>query len=118
MKNNNIDIKQQGIAVLFTISILSVILAISLGISTVLVKQIRTITEIGYSAIAFYAADNGIEEVLLMTDPVNIPETSLNGSKYEVSVQENNHPDCDAANYCIKSIGSYKGTKRAIEIKY
>ena len=119
MKNNNIDIKQQGIAVLFTISILSVILAISLGISTVLVKQIRTITEIGYSAIAFYAADNGIEEVLLMTDPVDILEISLDGTQcedycYEVSVDSN----CEAANYCIKSVGTYKGTKRAIEIKY
>ena len=114
MKNK----QQQGISVLFAISILSVILSISLGISAVLVKQIKAITEIGYSAIAFYAADNGIEEVLAMVNPVDIPETSLNGSKYEVSVQDSNHPDCDAANYCIKSIGSYKGTKRAIEIKY
>ncbi|MCP6718332.1 MAG: hypothetical protein KJI70_02225 [Patescibacteria group bacterium] len=110
--------RQQGIAVLFAVSILSVILTISLGVSVILVKQIKAITEIGYSAIAFYAADNGIEEVLSMTDPVDIPETSLNGSKYEVSVKDSNHPDCDAANYCIKSVGSYKGTKRAIEIKY
>jgi len=106
--------QQQGISILFAISILSVILSIGLGTSSILIGQIKTIREIGYSVVAFYAADNGIEEVLLMSTPANISPTPLNGAVYEVVVS----PDCEAANFCVKSIGSYKGVKRAIEIKY
>ncbi len=110
--------KQKGISVLFAISILSVILSIGLGASSILIGQIRTIREMGYSVTAFYAADNGIEEVLLMAVPTSIPETQLNGARYEVAVKDSENPDCDAANFCIKSIGIYKETRRAIEIKY
>lgn len=109
---------QQGISVLFAISILSVVLGIGLGISAVLVKQMKTIREVSYSVAAFYAADNGIEEVLLMTSPLDIPKTQLNGAEYEVIVTDSEDPDCDAVSFCIKSIGSYKGTRRAIEIQY
>ncbi len=109
---------QQGISILFAVSILSVVLSIGLGMSAVLVKQLKTIREVSYSVTAFYAADNGIEEVLLMTSPLGIPKTQLNGAEYEVIVKDGEDPDCDAVNFCIKSIGSYKGTKRAIEIQY
>ncbi len=112
--------QEKGVSILFAVSILSVILGISLGTSTILISQIKTIRKIGYSVTAFYAADNGIEEVLLMTIPSNIPETQLNGATYKVKVdiKDSDNPDCDAANFCIKSTGTYKGTKRGIEIKY
>jgi len=73
----------------------------------------------GYSVIAFYAADNGIEEVLMdNSTPTAISLTELpNGATYQVTVDANG-PQCDALNFCIKSIGTYKTTKRAIEIKY
>ncbi len=110
--------QEKGVSILFAVSILSVILAIGLGTSTILISQIKTIRKIGYSVTAFYAADNGIEEVLLMTIPSNVPETQLNGASYKVDVKDSDDPDCDAANFCIKSTGTYKGTRRGIEIKY
>jgi hypothetical protein len=110
--------QEKGVSVLFAVSILSVILSIGLGASSVLISQIKTVREIGYSVAAFYAADNGIEEVLLMQTPSDIPESQLNGSTYEVSVKDSENPECDAVNFCIKSTGAYKGTRRAIEIKY
>lgn len=110
--------QEKGVSILFAVSLLSIILAIGLGTSTILVSQIRTIRKIGYSVTAFYAADNGIEEVLLMTIPSNITETQLNGATYEVVVKDSDDPDCDAANFCIKSTGTYQGTRRGIEIKY
>jgi len=110
--------QEKGVSILFAISILSVILSIGLGASSVLIGQIKAIREMGYSVTAFYAADNGIEEILLMTDPENIPEAQLNGATYEVIVKDSENPDCNAVNFCIKSIGVYKGTRRAIEIKY
>ncbi len=109
---------QQGIAVLFAVSILSVVLGIGLGISAILVKQMKAIRGVSYSVAAFYAADNGIEEVLLMISPLDIPKTQLNEAEYEVIVKDSEDPYCDAVNFCITSVGSYKGTKRAIEIQY
>jgi len=55
---------QRGISLLFIVLITSLILAIGLGISALLIQEMRLMSEIGYSIIAFYAADNGIEEAV------------------------------------------------------
>jgi uncharacterized protein (UPF0333 family) len=108
----------RGVSLLFAVLILSVVLSIGLGLSVLLIQQIKTISETGHSVIAFFAADNGIEEVLTMATTTSIAETALpNGAKYEVIVTTPG-PDCAAPNFCIKSIGSYGQTKRAIEIQY
>jgi hypothetical protein len=55
---------QKGISLFLTIIILAILLAISLGVSTILFGQIKTIGEIGKSITAFYAADTGTERML------------------------------------------------------
>jgi hypothetical protein len=111
--------KQKGISVLYAVFIMSILMAISFGISAILISQIKMLGEIGHSVVAFYAADSGIEEILLNRDsPLNIDETTLaNGATYEVFVTPAGG-DCLADYYCIKSIGEYQKTKRAIEINY
>ena len=81
---------QKGISLLFTVLITSLILAISLGISALLVQEMRLMGEIGYSVVAFYAADSGIEEALydLYTSSTSSPPTpthsgNLDGIYYE-----------------------------------
>ena len=81
--------------------------------------------EMGDSVVAFYAADTGIERVLMdRSNPIDAGLDGFvkildNGATYELSVKDETHPDCGADyNYCIQSIGAYKGVKRAIEIKY
>ncbi len=153
---------QKGISLLFTVLITSLILAISLGISALLIQEMRMMSEIGYSVTAFYAADSGIEAAVydLYQHPASPTPTHSNSSdnadlgdaQYDTQAKcchfefekcsfgdpdnpeerpicplgiENigsndpNNPDyCDAVNYCLKSLGSYKEVKRAIEIKY
>lgn len=130
----NLKNKEKGISLLFVIIIMTVILAIGTGLSTIFIQQGQMMTEIGYSVIAFYAADAGIERVLMM-QPTPIVEENLDadvpGASYKVSVvcgKDVSYSDCpsgleiDSAcnglNYCMKSIGSYKTVKRAIEIEY
>jgi len=110
----------RGVSILLTSLIMSVVLAIGLGLSVILIQQTKMMAGIGYSVIAFFAADNGIEEVLIMSTPTSTPETTLpNGAKYQVFVNTSStDPTCDASNFCLKSIGSYKETKRAIKTKY
>jgi len=123
--------KQKGISVLYVVFIASILLAIGLGISAILIQQIKMMREIGYSVVAFYAADSGIERVLVDRQNPNLglhyyscyslssPPCSLdNGSTYQVFVTSGGTSDCPDADYCIKSIGAYMGTKRAIEISY
>ena len=52
---------QRGIAVYLAVVILAVILAVVLGLSAILVNQIKIIREMGYSVAAFYAAETGVE---------------------------------------------------------
>jgi len=110
---------QKGVSILLAILIMSVILSIGLGISTILVQQTKMMGTIGNSVIAFFAADSGIEQVLILNPLQDIPETSMpNGATYQVDVEEAGVLGCNAPNYCIKSTGTYKNIKRAIEVKF
>ena len=115
MKNS-----EEGITLYLSVVIMAMVLSVALGISTIFSGQLNVLRNMGYSVIAFYAADTGIENILTIRGaPVNIPTTPLsNGATYEVSVRSAGINGCVAANYCIKSIGSYKETNRAIEVNY
>ena len=132
--NNKIQ-NSKGISLLFVVLIMSVVLSIGLGVSGILIQQTRMMGEIGYSVISFYAADSGVERELYDLYKSPSPQPSHSGmcgdASFEVSgkcgaevsaedcpTNFEIDPECDALNYCIKSIGSYQKTKRAIEIKY
>ncbi|MFH1841331.1 MAG: hypothetical protein ABH800_01045 [Candidatus Nealsonbacteria bacterium] len=111
---------EKGISLYISLMVMSVLLAIALGISAIFIGQVKTLRGLGNSVVAFCAADTGIEQALLnRADPLAISETSLsNGAKYQVFVTAGGSSGCVAPNYCIKSIGTYQNTKRAIEISY
>jgi len=112
----------RGVSVLFVVLIMGMILAVSLGISSILGKQTESLRNIGYSVIAFYAADTGVENVLNEEDPLVLhgyEETLNNGAQYSLTVRQGGDEDCSLdKNYCIKSVGTYKTIKRGIEINY
>ena len=136
---------QKGISLLFTVLITSFVLAIGLGLSALLIQEMKLMGEIGYSVIAFYAADSGIEAAIYdlyqseSPTPVHSDESdsvNLDDAGYDTlakccdpvfekcslecpielgfEIDEN----CNTTNYCLKSAGSYKKVKRAIEINY
>ncbi len=138
---------QKGITLYLVIVILAVVLAVAVGLSTILISQIKMITGMGNSVKALYAADTGIERVLkvILADEdqpeQQYPETELdNGAKYEVNVfccypddpdcvwsaaatpecpfnSAYWDEDCEATEYCVRSVGSYEEVKRAIEVE-
>src|SRR3989344_2077297 len=105
---------ESGVSLYLSIMVTAVLLAVALGISTIFITQAKTAREMGYSVIAFYAADAGIEAVLMnRANPANIPQTSLsNEATYRVIVTSGGAGGCAAVNYCIKSLGSYKEINR------
>ena len=125
--------KQKGTFLLMTVLIMSILLAIGLGLSALLLPGIEIIKGMGDSVVAFYAADSGVEEALkrLYIDRENLPfeirlikigEASYFVSAFPaVRAEEAGFEDCPQPpnkSYCIKSVGIYKGTRRAIEVSY
>ncbi|MCX6760088.1 MAG: hypothetical protein NTW46_01980 [Candidatus Nealsonbacteria bacterium] len=132
----------KGTALLYTILLLSILLTVVLGLSTLISSQFEIMKGTGNSVIAFYAADAGIERMLACIVANNEPLTGneftsvlgdfSNGASYSVKIFCRNGADgcggpgeipyppsgevCDADNYCIKSIGTYKDTKRALMV--
>ena len=117
-RNNN---RQSGVSLFLVIIIMTILLAIALGLTAIFLGQMVMFREMGYSVIGFYAADAGIEKVLTEREnPLSLngySDTLPNGSSYILSVFSSG-PNCPALNFCIKSIGTYKEVKRAIEITY
>jgi len=111
---------QRGVSLYLAIMVMIILLAVALGLSSIFIGQSRIIKEMGNSVIAFYAADAGIEKILRNRDnPSDISEITLdNGATYQVFVTEAGVGDCTADNFCIKSVGKYKKTRRAIEVTY
>ena len=127
---------EKGVSLLFTMLIMSVILSVGAGISVILLQQTKMIGEIGHSVVSFYAADSGVEQQLYDLYKIPPEETHLpqysnvlnNTASYDVTAKCSTSTDCyvgfavdencTALNYCIKSVGSYEKTKRAIEIEY
>ena len=57
---------QRGVSLYIAIVITVIILAIVSGVTTILLGQLRTARGIEHSVIAFYAAEAGIEKVLMI----------------------------------------------------
>ena len=106
-----------------------ILLAIVLGISGILLGQLKMMRGIENSVIAFYAADTGIERILVdRIGPQESPVVSLctksdhceldNGANYYLDVKAGGEPNCSATNFCISSVGIYRETQRAIQVSY
>jgi hypothetical protein len=136
-------LSQKGVSALFAILILSVMMAIVLGLSTIVVTQVRTVKGIGDSLIAFYAADAGIEymiKIIVSGDTPAAHEGPVqlgNNASYTIDTFCCNPAysscvatcppglsvknDCAAPRYCVKSTGIYSAiptsTRAAIEVE-
>jgi len=123
---NGIKNNQKGAtAILLTVLILSVLLVIGMGVSTLVLNQIKTMRTVGFSVEALYAADAGAETCLYQVRK----ETAqgCDGSGSTADVLDNNAtfaaektidtiPDPDI--HYIRSLGQFQTTSRKIELSW
>ena len=127
MSKHMIKNKQKGSALFFSLIILSLLLAIVFGISTIVFLQLQSVARIGESVIALSAADSGIEKTLydrkFYSYPDELPPPSSftlpNGASYQTTIYSPGDSECplDTASwFCVKSIGVFKNTKRGLKV--
>jgi hypothetical protein len=122
--------KDAGIAMLLSVMVVSGVLAIALGVSAIMIKEIEFNRNVWFNLPAFFAADAGIEQILSVrdnpvsictsSDPCSLPTT---GAQYWVVVTPNGgtKPDggiCNSSYYCVESTGIFQGTRRSVEANY
>lgn len=82
---------QKGVSLIITFFIMIIILAVVLGITTLLYSEIKMIRNIGNSIVAFYSADSGIEKVLYYDRQI-IPAGASRGLCAMLSYDPINNP--------------------------
>lgn len=122
--------KNRGVSIYLAVMAMSVLFSIAFGMSVISISRIKSLTNVGNSVVAFYAAESGIErglkEVGSATDPGFGDYLDLNGNGFmdeddavfQVEVIGPAVGNCGAAaEFCIKSVGKYKGTQRSIQVQ-
>jgi len=115
------ETSQRGVAIFLAVVILTLFMSVALGVSTLLVSQIRIMRDLGNSVVSFYASESGIEEALKFASNESYDSsivTLSNGATYKAVGVSAGVGNCSGtAHYCIKSVGMYKGSRRVIEIQ-
>lgn len=115
MFNNNK--KEKGVSLYLAVVVMATVLAIVFGMSAILLGQIKVVRGMGYSVIALYAADTGIEHALYDIRKVEGGTGNVSGSlgtdhTYNVTMLPS------GGDTYLRSIGTYKEVQRAIEARF
>ncbi len=137
MRNQKSKIKnkklKRGIALILTLLILTGLLALALGISTLIIREIKLSQEIANSVVAYGAADTGIERFMYgvnqeSLDPATCCCATGTGCTAVQPCYTATFSDSNNASYVVctkqvlptqvKSTGTFGSTNRSIQINY
>lgn len=114
MKKFKQNTAQNGIALLLTVLILSIVTFIAVLIADIVIVQLKLAKDIGDSQAAIYAADSGVEwQLYQIRKGVSVVSPAMsNGATVETTVI-GSYPS-----FTIKSLGSYNLVKRQFEVNF
>lgn len=121
--------QERGVALLLTFFILNVIFVIAIAFSSVVLREFEITSGASHSFRALYAADAGVEKIQYIifreagiweTTPTSASGVIAGGGTYD-AVSRKTVPPCipdvgDDEVDCILSDGSFRETRRSIEI--
>ncbi len=112
--------KEDGaIIISLVMVILSIIMAIGVGINSILIRQLLEMQVTENSVRAFYGASSGIEKSLLYDRHNPYPESGdieyKPGDLVAFETEECTHPDYD---FCLKGTGIYQKSRRSLRVFY
>lgn len=121
------DEGQNGVSLYFAVVVMTILLSIGLGLSTIIINQMKIIKGTADSVIALHAADTGIELALYKlyvegeSLSFEVRDQQIGQATFSLFAYQAGSPQCPTPPnnyYCLRSIGNFKGTKRAIEASY
>lgn len=128
---------QRGVSLYIAFMIMTALLGIALGVSSLLFSQIGILKGIGHSVFAFYATEAGLENALYIAnttcfedpDPVVCLQTNLpagqvplaNEASYQLRAEAPGDPGCSDDpvlnyTYCVRAEGNYEQARRAVRV--
>ena len=130
--------KLKGISIVYIVLITSIIFVIALGVNSISYRQAKSMNEIGFSTVAFFAADAGAERQmfnLYQETPIvssfsiifdsSAPASASTSVRCSATtlvadciVPEGPDSNCLAQNICVSSVGDFKNIKRAVQLEY
>lgn len=140
LKTKNSKLKtQRGVSLYMAFMVMTMLFGIGLGMSSLLLSQLDTLKGVGYSVLAFYATDAGVERAIyednktcasiqdmkkhvkcLADEIAAIPAGELalsNGATFALLVEAGGQGGCPSGHdYCVKSVGFYQQTRRAVRM--
>lgn len=117
-KNNSEFIIQKGaVSIIFAILLLNMLLVIGLGISVLMLQQIRMSGQIGQTVVAFYAADAGAERCLYEVRKNLAGSCPFIDQTLDFSAQARYTTDYNGTD-TITSIGRFGKASRKIELSW
>jgi hypothetical protein len=106
---------QKGaVSILLAVLILSMISVISIGISVLIIQQIKMSGQSGQSVVAFYAADAGAEKCLYQVRKNGAANCSYNDTLSNGAEYITNYNGTDT----ITSIGQFMDASRKVELSW
>lgn len=113
-KSRKKNSQKGAVAIIFAVMIMSMVVVISASMSALMIQQIKMSGQAGYSVVAFYAADAGVERCLYdirKAGAINCSYTVdfTSGAKYTVTY--------DGLGV-ITSRGEYRGVSRKVEVSW
>jgi len=132
---------EKGISLYIALMVMTVLLALALGISAILLGQMKVMKGMGNSVLAFYAADTGIERELYRRkiesgnppspnpycgfldldgdwDGVEEGVTNCSATAIDCTDQDDACYKITVGAVTTQSIGVYREVRRAIEISF
>lgn len=115
--------REGGVAIIFSVLLIGVILAIVLTLSAIFIPKIRASAEVKKSTAAAYAAESAIEWCLYIKintppSPTPSPPVMSNGATYTNGLTGGPLSASDCLSIPIRTLGTFQGVTRAFEISF
>lgn len=103
---------ESGVAILFSIILISITLSAAFTLSLIFTPKIRSSAQTVNSTGAFYAADTGVEWCLYVNRKSAAPSPILNnGATFTIT-------PATCATFPMTAIGTYREVTRALEVNF
>ena len=114
---------QRGSIIIYTVSILGIIMSITFALAVIFIPKIKTVNEAVNFANAVFAADSATEWCLYeartrIITPLVFSNPNIQSSVFAVNPALGTVTDCDALgdSFTFQATGTYQGVSRTFEV--